>query len=831
MITAIQNFISKKGKFVFILLLLLVIFSFVLYLSQGSSVFDLLPDPNKQSRDFYGYDWNDPDQRRYLTVTNRVAADFGVVSPPTGKAFVEADENFMQGLQGQLQQAFRANQQDIDQEALQRLFGFMQAWPNFPRDLKVREIARSGSYSPEFSEATVQAKVSLDAQANSWDFLPLEVNHPSINQKFAEYVSRIDPNLLDESNRSSALEFVGRRHGFSPREVESVLFSHFRTSLVDDVFAQNGYALEQEANLDLHAGSFTWDGEVYEVRSDQVSAELPVLFNLKFKELPKEGTRIEFSFANKNTIFVCGNNLKENNSSEVAVELKENLPAFLHNLKGRVDQQKLGIIVAKAGEDGLSLTLKAGGKLRSYPKISSDSSSLVVQDLLNDELRAFFDERKGEDRFAKAPRTFASAILFSSAPHFLEPSQPDEARMRSYFERNRLDFLPSADSADGKGIPGPVGAADSNGTGDASEEELLSELAEDVNSTDSPAVTFEEVREEVARRILQLDREEAKRESERLSREDALTFLESVNQLGDRLRNKYGDFQKIRNSAELAELISQSGAKERKISFSDDEMNVQAMVLGLQPRNSERRNNREPLEEVSQLNERIYFTRSVRKTRDGYAVFLLNRKVGKEDGEFDGTPFNKIYDQYLELLNGVEFNAMCSTVLGDLNKVGPKQTAKGSHFSVSAKNSLTAGSSFDARQRKLGAQIQKWQDRKTELEALDSNSTPSNPKELAEIDACLRDLREEQEGLGRERELISRLLEAAPTLPVSGEWSELERNEERALFAKLSQVYTLRKLESSADEVLGREKDLELARAERDRDSLVDDLIQAKLGD
>ncbi len=831
MITAIQNFISKKGKFVFILLLLLVIFSFVLYLSQGSSVFDLLPDPNKQSRDFYGYDWNDPDQRRYLSVTNRVAADFGVVSPPTGEAFVEADENFMQGLQAQLQQAFRANQQDIDQEALQRMFGFMQAWPNFPRDLKVREIARSGSYSPAFSEATVQAKVSLDAQANSWDFLPLEVNHPSINQKFAEYVSRIDPNLLDEGNRSRALEFVGRRHGFSPREVESVLFSHFRTSLVDDVFAQNGYALEEEANLDLHADSFAWDGEVYEVRSDQALADLPVLFNLKFKELPKEGTRIEFSLANKNTIFVCGNNLKENNSSEVPVELGKNLPAFLQNLLVKVEQKNLGVRVAKEGKDGFSVTLKPGSKFRSYPKISSDSPSLVVKDLLEDKLRAFFEDRKGEDRFAKAPRTFASAILFSSAPHFLEPSQPDEARMRSYFERNRLDFLPSALPAEEKGVPGPVGAADSNDSTDASEEELLADLAEDANSSDLPAVTFEEVKEEVARRILQLDREEATRESERLSREDALTFLESLNQLGDRLRNKYGDFQKIRNSGELADLITQSGAKERKISFSEDEMNVQAMVLGLQARDSERRNNREPLVEVSQLNERIYFTRSVRKTRDGYAVFLLNRKVGKEDGEFDGTPFNHIYDQYLEFLNGVEFDTMCSTVLGDLNQGGPKQVAKGSHFSVSAKNSLTSRNSFDARERKLRAQTQKLQARKTELEAEDSNSTPSSPKELAEIDASLEGLREEQEALGLERELISRLLEAAPTLPVGEGWSELERTEERALFVKLSQVYTLRKMESSANEVLGREKDLELARAERDRDSLVDDLIQAKLVD
>lgn len=50
MITALQHFISKKGKFVFILLLLLVVVSFVLYLSQGSSVFDLMSDGGREKK-------------------------------------------------------------------------------------------------------------------------------------------------------------------------------------------------------------------------------------------------------------------------------------------------------------------------------------------------------------------------------------------------------------------------------------------------------------------------------------------------------------------------------------------------------------------------------------------------------------------------------------------------------------------------------------------------------------------------------------------------------------------------------------------------------------
>ena len=52
MITALQNFISSRGKFVFVLLLIVVVVAFVLYLAQGASVFDLLPDPNREKKNF-----------------------------------------------------------------------------------------------------------------------------------------------------------------------------------------------------------------------------------------------------------------------------------------------------------------------------------------------------------------------------------------------------------------------------------------------------------------------------------------------------------------------------------------------------------------------------------------------------------------------------------------------------------------------------------------------------------------------------------------------------------------------------------------------------------
>ena len=108
MITALQNFISKKGKFVFVLLLFVVVISFVLYLAQGASVFDLLPDPNKEKKELYGVDLNDPDEMRFFSIENRIASDFGAIIPPLEESMEEADAKFLESLQLQ-QSGFHIN--------------------------------------------------------------------------------------------------------------------------------------------------------------------------------------------------------------------------------------------------------------------------------------------------------------------------------------------------------------------------------------------------------------------------------------------------------------------------------------------------------------------------------------------------------------------------------------------------------------------------------------------------------------------------------------------------------------------------------------------------
>ena len=146
MITALQNFISKQSKILFPVLLLVIVVSFVLYLSQGSSIFDLLPDPTREKKELYGVDLNDPNQRRIINQSNRVASDFGAIVSPTDEAMENADRQFLGNLQNQFQAAIQANQGDIDRNALQRLYGFMQQWPNLPKkSIKVKK-----SLVPEF---------------------------------------------------------------------------------------------------------------------------------------------------------------------------------------------------------------------------------------------------------------------------------------------------------------------------------------------------------------------------------------------------------------------------------------------------------------------------------------------------------------------------------------------------------------------------------------------------------------------------------------------------------------------------------------------------------
>ena len=807
MITSLQNFISSKGKFVFVLLLILVVVSFVLYLSQGSSVFDLFPDPNHQRKEFYGYDWNDPDQRRYLNVASRVSADFGAVVSPSREILNQAEDEYMAGLQKRMQAAFQANQEEVDREALQQMFSYMQAWPNFPNDMKAREIAMSGNYGQDFLQSVIESKVALAGQADNWQFMPLNLNHPAINSRFNEFLIGLAPGMNQEENRTRALSFVGSRHGVSGRDAESILYDSFRTRQVERVFLDGGYALEEEAKIDLHANQFAWDGEVAELHVDDLSFEQPAWAVLEIKTLPKINESLAIDYGAKKRKFVYSASPMEGNASLRYVPLGKNLSQFRKNLKSAIDKEDFGFESKTKGEGILAMFPLPNRLPQKMPMVKSNSAAIKSGESLDERLREFHRDRTNDEPFAEPPRTLATAAIFLSADFMVEPSLPDEARLRSYYDRNQLDFvksLPVEDTNDGNQTDGSV---------------------------QTVSQSFEEAKPEILKRVTAQDKEDARKDADLLARDAALDFLDKLNGFRDKVGSQYSSYPAFRNSDEFSSLIDQAGAKVQKISFSKNEMGTQAMVLGLERRESERRANREPLEEVAGLNERLFFTRSVRKSRQGYIVFILDNKTEKQPGTYEGATFADLYKGYTAEAARTYFSDQVDGALVNLQSDDQKRkpSKKLRRFKVSAKTPGLARAGFDAEQRRIRSNIQKAEDEQKLLGSLDGNSSKDDVR-IKKLDNDIAALREKLDQANQERTAIMRLLESASTLTVDGKWQELERNEERAVFVRLTQAYLMRNKESTKEEISQRRTILESNRGQDTRDSIVEDLVAVGLG-
>ena len=791
MITALQHFISKKGKFVFILLLLLVIVSFVLYLSQGSSVFDLMSDGGREKKEFYGYDWNDPDQRRFLNVTSRAAGSVGVLISPIQEAVEVADDAYIQGLQQQMQAAFRANPEEIDQEALQRMFQYMQAWPNFSRDFKVREIARSGAYGTEFLDQSIQARVALEGQADSWDFLPLHINHPGINSEFIRFLSSIDPSLESESNRTSVLSMVGSRFGMTGNELESILYSSFRDMLIDRIYAQQGFALPGEVEVLSQQNAFAWDGEVAVVDAKDLPVSSVDWGEFTVVGVPKSGSGLIFNFDKKEVVLEFGNDVDDKNETVVGVSLGKDPKQFTQQLARAINLKVLGV-TAKIREDtNIVLTLDPKSLPQTFPKITLNSKQVRFEDSLLPKLTQFYEKNKDLDAFKEESRTFATAMVFPAQKFMTPPPPADEARLRSYFERNRLDFLP-----------------ESKGDGNETVQE----------------VKFEEVVDEVKGKVEAQDLEDAQRESERLAQNAALEFLDDLNSYSDRIKKNYPNFNGLRNSPELKSFLADSGAEQKKISFSSKDMNLQSMILGLEKRASEKRSNQEPLVEVESLNESKFFTRSVRKSRNGYLVFLLDRKTKEKPAKFDRISFSTLYSEYIGNLQSTKFSRKVDEMAQNLSTGVGSRGSLLKKYKFAAKNLTSARASFDAKQRSLRAKIEKLENSRPKKKNDDKSESQAIDKEVAKLQSQI-------DQLSSERTAVLDVLKGAENLEVDGKWVEIERNEGRAIFGLLTSVYSIQGKQIEADQKKSMNTNLELSRGMLARDQTIRELLSIHLAE
>lgn len=843
MITALQNLISKRGKFIFIPLLLVIVVSFVLYLSPDSSIFDFLPDNQREKIEFFGHDLNDNDQMRLLNAQNRVAADFGSAVGPVGEVMEKADANFLQYMNAELQRAFASNPQDVDRTQLQYLFQAIQSWPYQPKRLKVRRIVMSGLYDAEFSKASVQSKLALDAQAETWNFLPLQNNVPAANKYFTRWLVSIDPVLGIDANRSVVFENVGKNRNFDSRGVESILYSHFRAGLVEDVYTDGGFVLNEEAEIDLRINDFAWDAEALSLSLDDVNASDPLLAQLSITALPKAGDNLEISYGDKKRKFVFVTGAVDGNSSDVQIPLGNDVASLAASLANSIEKEDFGFSALLKGSGVLAFPPDSVRLPQSFPTFTSSSATLVFSDELTESLTEFHAERKNDEIFAEPARTYATAMTFRSRNFLSVPPEPDEARLRSYFDRNKESFdlpppppppPPASEGNASKGAQGPVGEGELNASL-VQGLDLLAGLPKESNaSADARAVTFEDVREEVRQRIIEGDRIDAERDANDLAKDAASKFLLQLHQLGDELKRKYASsYDQLRQSPELSGLISESNVALGKFDFSEKEMDIRGGILGLERRESERRGNRVPLQEVASLSKGSFFTRSIRKSRDGYIIFLLDKKTEKGPGSFAGTSFSFLYNEYAAKLKADAFAALVEqtlgTLQGDSNVTVP---SIGLRVEVDAKDSRLLRGYYDGANGRIGSQLGKLEEERDLISSAerDSNATSNQLARKEVIDAEIEAIRSRQAELDKESSLGQRLVDACQNLDPDGKWSELERTEDSAVFVCLKTAYFLKQGKLEATEIEARVEDLQYARAEKGRDLLLRDIIARELG-
>jgi hypothetical protein len=391
-----------------------------------------------------------------------------------------------------------------------------------------------------------------------------------------------------------------------------------------------------------------------------------------------------------------------------------------------------------------------------------------------------------------------------------------------------VDALPK-----GQGAKGPEGERGVDGNGTAGNEAIgaLKEFGTDSNQTTAPAVAYEDVKDEVRKRILEGDKLDADREATELAQESALKFLETINSSSDRLLSVHGSYEEIRRSKELKDILKESGGQLKRIAFSSQDMPVQARVLGLQTRESERKANRNPLEEVEALTEKRFFTRSIRKTQKGYAVFILDRKTTEKPGAFEKANFGLLYREYVKK---VKVSAFSNWVDKQYKKLEKSEAAfsTGEKVSIEAKSAQAVRASFDAKGSKIRNQLRKLQDEKNEITSAegDKNATKSQIARKPVLDKEIEALRDSQSEVSKQRLLTNQLLEVVDSLEPDGQWVEQERTEDSALFVRLTGVYTLRNQTPDQEQLQNRVRDLEYSRAEMTRSLLLDNLIASGLG-
>ena len=875
MITALQNLISgKMGKVFFTLLLLIIVVSFVLYLSQGNSVFDHLGESGRK-RDFYGHDLNDVDVNRYLSAAHGAATEVGAVVVPGPEALQAASARFHPEVPQRIQANLMAQygelvsqmgamppkeRQNFDQffrRRFEQVQGLMNNWNFLPDPIRARIISQEHPEDKEFQEASVKAKLALENLADRWELLPPEADGPAVDAPFLRHLGQINPSLaLNDGNRSEIFSEIGKNHGLPAGEVEDIVFSYYRTAQVDEILVAAGFAFAEEAELDLLTENLAWTADGVSLSADDIELPAETFATITFKDQPKPNDKLSMRLPGRMLEVEFLASPVENNSSSLQVVIGPagKLAVTRDNLRSALQKADPGFLLVPEGNATLALQFDEDNLPPLLPVLATPSSALEIVAGLEARLRAYHEERKNEAPFQEPAGSVLTAVTFAMNQRLETPEEPSEDRLRRYFETNKADFatptpppppLPTPESnASPDGQPGPEGengpkgdsnvtASEANATQNVAD--VLAELevatGSESNATPppTPSVTFELVRAEVRERVMQEDRDALEAEAWDLAQDDAKAFLVELQKASSRLRRKHTDHHALRNSDDVKALIAKHGATTRPISFSAKNLATQSALFGFSNLGG-----RSPLQEAAKLNESNFFSGFLSRARDGYVVFLYDGSTNAEPGQYAKTEFNLLYREYRSHARSQAFKQSADELAALLEETedlpADRLHPQALTVSIVEKSSSTLYGAYQKRSGKLDASRNKLTEERDQIVQSEVNATAEQAAAYAtrkaEIDEEIETLRKQNAELSAERALAERIFRETFETGTQSGWKELERTDSSITYLNVRKAL-LNISRPDQEAIEERLENLSIRRVDEARGGLVRDLVKA----
>ena len=219
-------------------------------------------------------------------------------------------------------------------------------------------------------------------------------------------------------------------------------------------------------------------------------------------------------------------------------------------------------------------------------------------------------------------------------------------------------------------------------------------------------------------------------------------------------------------------------------------------------RESERRMNKQPLEEVKSLNERNFFTRSVRKAKDGFVVFVFDRATESGPGDYSTASFSDLYKGHADQLKTEQLLEYADKMFSALNDQNASVSNLGIRVVVERKSTVSVRASFDSENNSLGRNLTSLQDERSQISdsERDGNATDEQLARKPVLDDEIEKIREQQAMLNRQRSLAVRLVEACDNLSPDEKWEELSSDSE-VIFVRSKGVYTIRSKDQSVEQI------------------------------